>query len=94
MVKRGSPTGLQLVFMMVVTGICLFLGITPLLGAFVAGMVASLATEDRSHSRAAIKNFSFAFFVPIYFASSVLSSFSSGISTLSSSFSSSLSPAP
>ena len=67
-VKQASPIGLQLAFMMVVTGVCVLLGITPLLGAFVAGMVASLATEDRSRARADIKNFSFAFFVPIYFA--------------------------
>lgn len=67
-VKRASPIALQLAFMMVVTVVCVFLGVTPLLGAFVAGMVASLVTEDRSRGREAIKNFSFAFFVPVYFA--------------------------
>ena len=67
-IKRGSPIGLQLVFMMVVTAVCVFLGVTPLLGAFAAGMVASLVTDDRSAARAAIKNFSFAFFIPVYFA--------------------------
>lgn len=67
-VKRASPIALQLAFMMVVTAVCVFVGITPLLGAFVAGMVASLVTEDRSRGREAIKNFSFAFFVPVYFA--------------------------
>jgi Kef-type K+ transport system membrane component KefB len=54
--------------MMVVTAICVFLGVTPLLGAFVAGMSASVVTEDRSGGREAIKNFSFAFFIPVYFA--------------------------
>lgn len=66
--KQTSPIASQLALMITLTATAAVLGITPLLGAFVAGMVASLTTTDRSQARATIKNFSFAFFVPIYFA--------------------------
>jgi Kef-type K+ transport system membrane component KefB len=67
-VNRISPIGFHLVFMLLVTGLCTFIGVTPLFGAFVAGMAASSASDDPAQARAAIKSFSFAFFVPIYFA--------------------------
>jgi Kef-type K+ transport system membrane component KefB len=63
-----SPIAFELAFMFGVTAICLFLGISGFLGAFVAGIVMSNATDDPSRARAAIKNFSFAFFIPVYFA--------------------------
>jgi Kef-type K+ transport system membrane component KefB len=67
-IKQTSPIASQLALMITLTATAAVLGITPLLGAFAAGMVASLTTTDKSRARATIKNFSFAFFVPIYFA--------------------------
>jgi Kef-type K+ transport system membrane component KefB len=68
LVNRGNPIAFQLVFMLLVTGCCTLMGVPPLFGAFVAGMAVSTATEDPDNARAAIKSFSFAFFVPVYFA--------------------------
>jgi Kef-type K+ transport system membrane component KefB len=46
-----------------------FLGIVPLFGAFAAGIVVSAAGRaGAARAREAITNFSFAFFVPVYFA--------------------------
>ncbi|MCB9831537.1 MAG: cation:proton antiporter [Planctomycetes bacterium] len=68
LLARSSPIAFLLVFMLLMTGICVFLGVTPMFGAFVAGMVVSSRTEDLSTAREAIKQFSFAFFIPVYFA--------------------------
>ncbi len=67
-VREINPVTLQLVLLLGITGVALFLGIAPMLGAFVAGIAAHRATQKAARSRATIKNFSFAFFVPIYFA--------------------------
>jgi Kef-type K+ transport system membrane component KefB len=64
----SSPIAFELTFMFVVTAISIFLGVSGFLGAFLAGIVTSKASEDPSRARAAIKNFSFAFFIPVYFA--------------------------
>lgn len=64
----ASPIAFELAFMFVVTAVCIFLGISGFLGALVAGIVTSNASDDPNRSRAAIKNFSFAFFIPVYFA--------------------------
>jgi Kef-type K+ transport system membrane component KefB len=64
----ASPIAFELTLMFIVTAVCIFLGISGFLGAFVAGIVTSNASDDPQRSRAAIKNFSFAFFIPIYFA--------------------------
>ncbi len=68
-VKRGSAIGFQLVFMFLATAVAVFLGIVPLFGAFVAGIVvASSSTKGAARARKDIKSFSFAFFIPVYFA--------------------------
>ena len=67
-VQRRNPIAFQLAFMFALTGLALFAGITPLFGAFVAGMVIGVLGEERDEAREAIKRFAFAFFVPIYFA--------------------------
>ncbi|HEU4566620.1 MAG TPA: cation:proton antiporter [Marmoricola sp.] len=66
---RGNPIGYHLVFLFAGTLACVLLGITPMFGAFLAGIAAS-ATRDPADvaARESIKSFSFAFFVPIYFA--------------------------
>lgn len=68
LVNRSSPIAFQLVFMVAVCTLCVFLGVVPLLGAFVAGMVATTSGKNQAQARETIKSFSFAFFIPIYFA--------------------------
>ena len=75
---RSNALAFQVVFMMVMTSLALFLGISPIFGAFVAGILAgtlSTAHEDGSavsidaaRAQATIQTFSFGFFIPIYFA--------------------------
>ncbi|MDP9328390.1 MAG: cation:proton antiporter [Actinomycetota bacterium] len=68
-VKRGNDIGFQLVFVLAVSIIAMWLGVVPLLGAFVAGLVVSTSTGIRAaQARESIKAFSFAFFIPVYFA--------------------------
>jgi Kef-type K+ transport system membrane component KefB len=68
-VKRGNDIGFQLVFVLAVSIIAMWLGVVPLLGAFVAGLVVSTSTGMRAaQARESIKAFSFAFFIPVYFA--------------------------
>jgi Kef-type K+ transport system membrane component KefB len=68
-VRRGSAIGFQLVFMFLATAVAVFLGVVPLFGAFVAGIVvASSSAKGTAAAREDIKNFSFAFFIPVYFA--------------------------
>jgi Kef-type K+ transport system membrane component KefB len=67
-VQRRNPIAFQLAFMFALTGLALFAGITPLFGAFVAGMVIGVLGDEQDEARDAIKRFAFAFFVPIYFA--------------------------
>lgn len=68
LVSRANPLAFQLVFLLLVTGVCIFLGIAPMFGAFVAGLVAGRAKDDPSRPRDAIKSFASAFFIPVYFA--------------------------
>jgi Kef-type K+ transport system membrane component KefB len=64
---RRSPVGHQLLFMLACTVGCLALGVEAFFGAFLAG-VAVGASQETGESLAAIRGFSFAFFIPIYFA--------------------------
>ncbi len=66
--RRRSPLAFLLLILFLVSGMATLLGITPMLGAFVAGIVARKLRKDAEASRDAIKEFSFAFFIPIYFA--------------------------
>jgi Kef-type K+ transport system membrane component KefB len=66
-VQHRSPIAFQLGFMLALTGISLYAGITPLFGAFVAGMVVGV-TGGQEKASESIKSFAFAFFVPLYFA--------------------------
>jgi len=69
MLQRSSPVAYQLVFLFASTLVCVVLGITPLFGAFLAGIATSRAYGPRaSAARESIKTFSLAFFVPVYFA--------------------------
>jgi Kef-type K+ transport system membrane component KefB len=79
---RSSPIAFLIIFMLLVTALAIFLGIPPMFGAFIAGMVAGSSSENvppadaepqttrrvSDRPREAIKSFSFAFFIPVYFA--------------------------
>jgi Kef-type K+ transport system membrane component KefB len=67
-VQRRNPVAFQLTFLFALTGLAAFVGVTPLFGALVAGMVIGVIGEEQDDARDAIKSFAFAFFVPVYFA--------------------------
>jgi K+:H+ antiporter len=65
----ASPVAIQLLFILVIAIACLLLGIVPMLGAFLAGIVlGSLPGKAGASARGAIKDFSFGLFIPVYFA--------------------------
>ncbi|WP_433664311.1 cation:proton antiporter [Nocardia sp. CA-128927] len=78
LVERASPVAFRLVFALVLVLACIFLGINAIFGALLAGIAsADIATPpDRREVEPAlsvsagdtIKQFSLAFFIPIYFA--------------------------
>jgi Kef-type K+ transport system membrane component KefB len=66
---RSNPVAFQLAFMLGLSVLCVVLGIAPLFGAFVGGIVTgSSRDEDVIQAQASIRRFSFAFFIPCYFA--------------------------
>jgi Kef-type K+ transport system membrane component KefB len=71
-IRQWSPVAFQLVFMLAACVGCVFLGIQPFFGAFVAGIAAGTATREpdpvEEGAKVAITQFAFAFFIPIYFA--------------------------
>ncbi len=76
-IERRSPTAFRLVFMLGMALICVGLGINPVFGALLAGASAAGAdmrvTEPVRRATAdaaweALKKFSLAFFIPLYFA--------------------------
>jgi K+:H+ antiporter len=66
--RQRSPVAYQLVYMLAACLACMVLGVQPFFGAFVAGMVVGASEDGTGEAVEAIKSFSFAFFVPIYFA--------------------------
>jgi Kef-type K+ transport system membrane component KefB len=65
------PVALLIMLLLAVTLLAILLGIPPMYGAFVAGIATGAYTRgqgDSHRSLDAIKGFSLAFFVPIYFA--------------------------
>jgi Kef-type K+ transport system membrane component KefB len=69
LVRRGSLIGFQLAFMLASTVLATALGVVPLFGAFVAGIVVGASGKDgAAEARETIRAFSLAFFVPVYFA--------------------------
>ena len=67
-VHRASPIGFQLAFMLAVTGLAAFLGVSPIFGAMLAGILAGDLHGDAEHARQTIQGFAFAVFIPVYFA--------------------------
>ena len=68
LIHRSSPTAFLLVVVLVVSGISLVLGVAPLFGAFVAGILAQTEDAQLQQAQQAIKQFAFASLVPMYFA--------------------------
>ena len=69
LIRRGNDVAFQLVFMLLLTVGAALLGVTPMFGAFMAGIIVGTAAgETGREERASINAFSFAFFIPIYFA--------------------------
>jgi Kef-type K+ transport system membrane component KefB len=68
LLQQRSPIAFQLAFMLALVGICIYIGITPLFGALVAGMVVSVSGDGQEQARESIRSFALAFFVPVYFA--------------------------
>jgi Kef-type K+ transport system membrane component KefB len=67
--RDGGRAAFELVFVLALAAACVFVGVVPLFGALVAGLVAGSSTsEDVIRARDSIRRFSFAFFIPIYFA--------------------------
>jgi Kef-type K+ transport system membrane component KefB len=68
LIRHSSPVAYQLVFMLAATLLCLFMGIEGFFGAFVAGIAVGAAEVVPTNAIVSIQGFSFAFFIPIYFA--------------------------
>ena len=68
LIHRSSPTAFLLVVVLLVSGISLVLGVAPLFGAFVAGILAQTEDAQLQQAQQAIKQFAFASLVPMYFA--------------------------
>jgi len=69
LVARSNAIAYHLLFLFAGTLVCLGLGVTPVFGAFLAGIAVSAdQTPSFVQARESIKAFSFAFFVPVYFA--------------------------
>lgn len=67
--SRVSSLVLQLLFLFVVLGLSILLRVTPVFGAFAAGIVAGrMSDENEVEARETIKWFSLTSFIPIYFA--------------------------
>jgi Kef-type K+ transport system membrane component KefB len=68
LIRHSSPAAYQLVFLLAATLLCLFMGIEGFFGAFVAGIAVGAAEVGSPAAIASIQGFSFAFFIPVYFA--------------------------
>jgi Kef-type K+ transport system membrane component KefB len=65
---RGNPIAFQLVVMLALTGLAAFMGVSPIFGALVAGILAGDLQGDAERARQSIQSFAYAFFIPLYFA--------------------------
>jgi Kef-type K+ transport system membrane component KefB len=68
LIQRASPIAHQFTFMILATLAGLALGVEAFFGAFVAGIVVGATEAEPSEATLAIKSFSLAFFIPVYFA--------------------------
>ncbi|HZF10249.1 MAG TPA: cation:proton antiporter [Thermoanaerobaculia bacterium] len=66
--SQGSSIAYLLVILLLMTGMATSLGVTPMFGALMAGIVTGRTGEESEKPQQVIATFSFAFFIPIYFA--------------------------
>jgi Kef-type K+ transport system membrane component KefB len=66
--NRSNPIAFQLMVMLALTALASFLGISPIFGALVAGILAGDLHGASARAKQSIHSFSYAFFVPLYFA--------------------------
>ena len=64
---QNNLVALLIIFMLIVTMFSLFMGITIIFGALVAGIMVSGSSERYRQAWEVLKSFSFAFFIPLYF---------------------------
>ncbi len=67
-IQRATPVAHQLTFLILTTAAALMLGLEAFFGAFVAGIVVAATEKEASSATLAIRSFSLAFFIPVYFA--------------------------
>jgi len=65
---RSSPIAFQLTMVLGLSGLAAFLGVSPIFGALVAGILAADLHDDVERARQTIQSYSYAFFIPLYFA--------------------------
>ena len=65
---RANPIAFQLAFLLALTGLAAFLGVSPIFGVMLAGILAGDLHGDAGHARQTIQGFAYAFFIPVYFA--------------------------
>lgn len=69
LVAERSPLGWTIVSILVITGTAMFLGLAPMFGALVAGMIASTNTEQSVvKAQQQVEAVAGSFFIPLYFA--------------------------
>jgi Kef-type K+ transport system membrane component KefB len=72
LLEKRNPTAFRFVFLLVLGLCCVALGINPIFGALVAGISAAradaMSEKEAQRTWDALKRFSLAFFIPIYFA--------------------------
>jgi Kef-type K+ transport system membrane component KefB len=68
LLHRASPIGFQLAVVLALTGLAAFLGVSPIFGALLAGILASDLHGDAEQARQTIQGFAYACFIPVYFA--------------------------
>ncbi|MGH7777722.1 MAG: cation:proton antiporter, partial [Candidatus Dormibacterales bacterium] len=65
---KSSPVAFQLIFLLALTALALWVGVAAYFGAFVAGILAGRLEGAHVKAHEAVRNFSFAVFIPVYFA--------------------------
>jgi Kef-type K+ transport system membrane component KefB len=67
-VHRASPIGFQIAFMLALTALAAFFGVSPIFGAMLAGILAGDLHGEAEQARQTIQGFAYAVLIPVYFA--------------------------
>jgi Kef-type K+ transport system membrane component KefB len=65
---RNNPIAFQLVMVLGLSGLAAFLGVSPIFGALVAGVLAGDLDGECARAKQTIHDHAYAFFIPLYFA--------------------------